>query len=224
MVMALTISLSGRGEQPQWQPDFETYVVFGRPRIADDNGALVNDFGTEVELYGLDGSNGFVINGMRVNGYSGHSVSSAGDVNGDGVGDLIIGAHEAASNGSSKVGASYVVFGKKTHDDNGVAIDAFAAALELSDLNGSLGFVINGIDREDQGGFSVSGAGDINGDGYDDLIIGARRADPNGNNSGETYVVYGQASYEHGTLDLATAPSLVINGSRLCNRGYSERL
>ena len=66
--------------------------------------------------------------------------------------------------------------------------------MELSALDGSDGFVLNGIDSGDFSGFSVSGAGDINGDGAADLIIGASRADPNGNSSGESYVVFGQTS------------------------------
>jgi Ca2+-binding RTX toxin-like protein len=66
------------------------------------------------------------------------------------------------------------------------------ASLNLSELDGSNGFVIKGIDQRDRSGRSVSGAGDINGDGIDDLIIGADFADPNGNSfAGETYVVFG---------------------------------
>ncbi len=57
-----------------------------------------------------------------------------------------------------------MVFGRDT---------GFDAALELSELDGSNGFVLNGIDEYDRSGRSVSGAGDINGDGIDDLIIGA---------------------------------------------------
>jgi hypothetical protein len=55
----------------------------------------------------------------------------------------------------------------------------FGSSLNLSELNGSNGFVINGIDRRDRSGVSVSGVGDINGDGFDDLIIGASGANPN---------------------------------------------
>ena len=63
----------------------------------------------------------------------------------------------------------------------------------------------SGIDRGDVSGYSVSSAGDVNGDGYDDLIIGARGADPNGGSSGETHVVYGGASAPgtDGVLDLS---------------------
>ena len=64
---------------------------------------------------------------------------------------------------------------------------SFAAVVELSGLNGLNGFVVNGIDSNDFAGLSVSGAGDINGDGVDDLIIGAPSGDPNGNpNAGES--------------------------------------
>ncbi len=65
--------------------------------------------------------------------------------------------------------------------------------IELSDVAaGDGGFVINGIDPADYSGRSVSGAGDVNGDGLADVIVGAYGADPGGNNSaGESYVVFG---------------------------------
>jgi hypothetical protein len=58
------------------------------------------------------GTGGFVINGDHSKGYSGRSVSSAGDVNGDGLDDLIVGASSTGINGNAKAGKSYVVFGK----------------------------------------------------------------------------------------------------------------
>src|SRR4028118_1945299 len=71
----------------------------------------------------------------------------------------------------------------------------FEPTFNLSDLNGSNGFAINGIATYDQSGSSVSSAGDVNGDGFDDLIIGAKSADGNGLSfAGQSYVVFGQAS------------------------------
>ncbi len=72
----------------------------------------------------------------------------------------------------------------------------FSSSLDLSSLDGSNGFVLNGIDSVDYSGRSVSSAGDVNGDGFDDLIIGADGASPNGNNyAGESYVVFGRSNF-----------------------------
>ena len=157
----------------------ETHVVYG--------GAT----GTDLMLNRstLDGTNGFILNGIDADDNTGHSVSSAGDVNGDGYDDLIIGA-----TGAGSAGETYVVYGRAT--DTG-------SVLDLSTLDGTNGFTLNGVDTEDYSGFSVSSAGDVNGDGYDDLIIGAWQADPNGDSSGETYVVYGGATVTGGALDLS---------------------
>jgi len=63
----------------------------------------------------------------------------------------------------------------------------------LSDVqNGEGGFVINGVGENDQAGTSVSSAGDVNGDGLDDLIVGASGDDPNGSSSGASFVVFGK--------------------------------
>jgi Ca2+-binding RTX toxin-like protein len=51
--------------------------------------------------------------------------------------------------------------------------------------------VINGVSGDDHSGRSVSSAGDVNGDGFDDLIVGAFGDDPNGSNSGASFVVFG---------------------------------
>ena len=168
--------IGARRADPNGDRSGETYVVYG--------GASAPGTGGRFNLSTLDGSSGFILTGIEAFDYSGWSVSSAGDVNGDGYDDLIIGAWRA---GSSSAGATYVVYG-------GASAPGSDGVLDLSDLDGSNGFILNGIDRNDYSGISVSSAGDVNGDGYDDLIIGAHLADPNGGFSGETYVVYGGAS------------------------------
>src|SRR5688500_13176842 len=155
-------------------------------------------FAAVFELSSLDGSNGFKLSGVAESDFSGHSVSDAGDVNGDGFGDLIIGADGADPNGN-RSGASYVVFGKA---------DGFAASLDLASLDGSNGFKLTGVAEYDRSGSSVSAAGDVNGDGFDDLIIGAYFADGSGADSGAGYVVFGKASGFAASLNLST-----LNGS-----------
>jgi Ca2+-binding RTX toxin-like protein len=183
----------------------ESYVVFGRDQ----------SFAASVNLSDLDGRNGFVLNGIAAYDYSGMSVSGAGDINGDGIDDLIIGAPYADPNGD-RSGASYVVFG---HDQG------FAANLDLSSLNGSNGFVLNGMAAGDRSGHSVSGAGDINGDGIDDLIIGAPYADPSGNDSGESYIVFGRDQGFAASLNLSNlngSNGFVLNGMAAGDRsGHS---
>ncbi len=135
-------------------------------------------------LSDLNGSNGFRINGINAGDLSGWSVSDAGDINGDGFADLIIGAPFTDPNSLEGAGSSYVVFGGTNVGSSG--------NVNLSELNGSNGFVINGINAGDQSGWSVSGAGDINGDGFADLIIRVPFADPNGlEGASSSYVVFG---------------------------------
>jgi hypothetical protein len=150
-------------------------------------------------LSDLNGSNGFVLNGMAGSN-SGYSVSSAGDVNGDGVDDLIIGAPNVNSN----AGASYVVFGKSGIGGSG--------SMTLSDLNGSNGFVLNGM-AGSYSGWPVNGAGDINGDGTDDLIIGGQHSAT----SGSSYVVFGNPgiSLLSNQLTLSKGQTLLLNSSHL---------
>ncbi|MHC5891081.1 hypothetical protein [Nostoc sp.] len=190
----------------------QSYVVFGKS----------TGFSPTLNLSSLNGANGFAINGI-INTYSfsstASSVSSAGDINDDGIADLIIGAPLLGApdvHSSYYSGQSYVVFGKST---------GFNPTLNLSSLNGANGFAINGIKEFDSSGSSVSSAGDINDDGIADLIISAPYADPNGDDSGQSYVIFGKSTGFSPTLNLSSlngANGFAINGIKAGdNSGYS---
>jgi len=186
----------------------EVYVVFGK------NTEIDGLFPATVDLGALDGSDGFGMFGIDPYDYAGRSVSAAGDVNGDGVDDIIIGASGADPGGRVNAGESYVVFGK----DTSVA-GLFPATLQLAALNGTDGFVINGIDTGDSSGRPVASAGDVNGDTFDDLLISAIGGDPNGiPNAGEVSIVYGGTAVgAAGALDLSSLDGtngFVLNGVR----------
>jgi len=158
-------------------------------------------FDSIIALDSLVGANGFQISGVTAGDFAGISVSSAGDVNGDGLDDLIVGATGA----NAAAGAAYVVFGKTS----------FAGAVSLATLDDSDGFKLSGVAAGDASGVSVSSAGDVNGDGYADLIVGANAADPNGADSGATYIVLGKATGfgTSGNFNLSTING--TNGFRL---------
>ncbi len=164
----------------------ESYVVFGK----------ASGFASAIDLGSLNGTTGFRLDGIDIDDFSGISVASAGDVNGDGFADLVIGAYFGDPNTDSAAGESYVVFGKA---------GGFASAIDLASLNGATGFRLDGIDIDDLSGRSVASAGDVNGDGFADIVIGAWRSDPNGNSdAGESYVVFGKAAGFASAIDLGS--------------------
>jgi hypothetical protein len=177
------------------------YVVFGK-----DSG-----FAANLNLSALDGMNGFKLAGAASNDLAGRSVSGAGDVNGDGFADVIVGAPFASSE-TFNPGAAYVVFGKS---------ESFAAVLNLGALDGTTGFKLAGAKSYDNAGSAVSGAGDVNGDGFADIVVGAPGADPNGSVSGASYVIFGKAGGFAANLNLSRLDG--TNGFKLSGAKQYDR-
>ncbi|HEX8258600.1 MAG TPA: integrin alpha, partial [Allosphingosinicella sp.] len=135
------------------------------------------------------GTRGFIIQGDAAGDLAGGSVASAGDINGDGYGDVIVGA-DAGDDGGASAGEAYVIFGKASG----------FGPVDLGNI-GAAGFVIQGDAALDKAGFSVASAGDVNGDGLGDVIVGAPFGDDGGTDAGEAYVIFGKAG-GFGTIDL----------------------
>jgi CSLREA domain-containing protein len=165
------LAIGAPGADPNGAESGAAYVIFGK----------TSPFSATLELSALNGTNGFKVSGAAGGDRFGSVVSGLGDINGDGIGDLLITAPAADPNGADS-GAAYVVFGKGT---------AFTANVDVTGLNGLNGFKINGVVAQDHAGFSGSRARDFNADGIPDLFIGTPDADANGIQSGAGYVIFG---------------------------------
>lgn len=166
----------------------EAYIIFGSEK-----------FSKTLEPQLLDGSNGLRVSGEGVDDRFGYHVAGVGDVNNDGVEDFAIGARQADPLGRQDAGITYIVYGGQPFD----------AGRELNDLDG---FRVFGASAGDQSGFSLSSAGDFNGDGIDDLLIGARFADVEGLvDAGEAYVIFGGEDLPE-VIDLAFDARFVSQG------------
>lgn len=166
----------------------EAYVIYGGPNLPVS--VDLNSVSADLTVYGAEP--GDVLGGQHG---SNNSVA-AGDINGDGIQDIIVGADGADPPGGSAAGKTYVIYGRQD----------LPAIIDLSGIGADL--IVYGDDAQDQSGISVA-AGDINGDGTADLIVSAPDAAP----GGETYVIYGSLSLP-AIVDLnSTAPDLRVSGA-----------
>jgi hypothetical protein len=145
------------GSQEQNNTGFKlggtAYIIFGSDQ----------PFSSTFDLSSLDGTNGFIVQGIAEDERRGGVVKGLGDVNNDGFDDVVI-----ASEGSKQI----ILYGKK---------GSFPASMTVNDIDGTNGFII------DQSGINeITGAGDVNGDGISDIILGQAHG------SGETWVIFGK--------------------------------
>ncbi len=143
-----------------------------------DEGLLINPGRAYVFLGGspMDTVADVVMSGGSNNEFAGWSVSDAGDVNGDNYDDVIVGAYGYTYGDSMNAGKIYLYHGG-------------------SPMDNTPDFVTDvGREQADYFGFSVCGAGDLDLDGYDDLVVGANGDDDNGEDAGKTHIFFGGTS------------------------------
>ncbi|HPB32932.1 MAG TPA: integrin alpha, partial [Candidatus Sumerlaeota bacterium] len=151
-----------------------------------------------IDLQNLSFGEGTIIKGIGLNHKNlGSSVCGAGDVNGDGVPDLIVAADVHAENTPAEFAVFYLIYGPKyikeqnTYSQFPLELDLGAPAPEGLEWVRLEGISAHPIDNE-HGGIGLAGVGDVNGDGFADFLIGAPAAEVNGiANTGQAYLVFG---------------------------------
>ena len=162
---------------------------------ADDNnetgsGSAFIFFGGITGTKGADADADVILNGQGGTDNFGVSVASAGDFNGDGKGDVIVGADQDDNNGDGS-GSAFIFFGGIT-------------GTKRADADADV--ILDGQDAGDEFGISVASAGDFNGDGTSDVIVGAQRDDNNSaSRSGSAFVFFSSGVFPSVTFSDSTS-------------------
>ncbi|MCD4657344.1 MAG: choice-of-anchor D domain-containing protein, partial [Planctomycetes bacterium] len=177
--------------------EFDDVIVgaYGDDDGGSGSGCAFIFFGRQNWNSSIDASNANVkLIGENSFDYFATSVSSAGDVNRDGFDDVIVGAYYA-DNGGNSSGCAYIFFGRQNWNSS---IDASNANVKLI-----------GEYAGDFLGYSVSGAGDVNNDNFDDVIVSAHAADFGGNYAGCAYIFFGRQNW-NSSIDASNANVTLI--------------
>jgi hypothetical protein len=158
---------------------------------------------TTVDLSAAD----YAFVGENTDDYAGFSVASAGDVDGDGLGDLLIGA-PFNDDGGSYAGKVYLVLGASLGS---------GTTLDLSGAD----YVFIGENSSDYAGMSVAPAGDVDGDGLGDLLLGAPYADGGTTDAGKAYLILGDRLLTTTTIPLSTADGIFVGEAESDMAGVS---
>ncbi|MDP6942939.1 MAG: integrin alpha [Myxococcota bacterium] len=136
------------------------------------------------------------------------SLAGAGDVDGDGRDDIIVGA-TGMSNGGVNAGGAYLV------------MSASLGSSSSFDLSSSADYEFLGEGTSDDAGYSVASAGDVDADGLDDVIVGARSEDSAASGAGSAYIILGSSLGSSSSIDLSLADYQLTGEAKHDSAGYS---
>ncbi|MFH1463219.1 MAG: MopE-related protein [Pseudomonadota bacterium] len=159
----------------------------------------------DASLAGADAS----FDGEAAGDYAGRNVAATGDVDGDGLSDMLIGAYCADTPGGTDAGEAYLVLGKRS----GWSLD--------TPLGTGADASFQGENADDRAALVVAGAGDVDADGYQDMLVAAYRHDGGGSDAGAVYLVRGAASGWALDVSLAAADALYVGEDALDYAGRS---
>jgi len=184
----LVIGSSDR-DTPSVRDGGRVSIVFGRS----------GGFPASLHPWNLDGGNGAIVYGEETLGILGEHVASAGDLDADGAGDIVIGAPDERPAGLDRAGRAYVLGGRASWP----ALDTASA------LAGRAGLVLEASLPIADLGRSARTAGDIDGDGFDDLLVGApgKANEPN-RYPGAAHLIYGGPDTLQGRVPVAALDGL----------------
>lgn len=188
---------------------YDDILVGAYNNSGDNTGATYLIYGQSTTFSDLElnVSTGVKFTGEAAGDFAGTAVASAGDVNNDGYDDLLIGAIYNTV-GSVQAGAAYLIYGQSA---------------DLSDLTLSADTAVKftGEAVYDVAGYAVSSAGDVNNDGYDDILIGSAANSAAGSSTGAVYLIYGQST-ALADLTLSATTTIKFTGEAAGdNAGYS---
>ena len=176
---------------PDWNGDQRDEVAIGAPCV---NRVYIVE-GRENVVDGFLGDADYRIFGEQVEDFLGWSVANVGDVNGDGRSDLLLGADGANSNGNAS-GSVYLIL--EPLPESGEPIMVSDVAVQF-----------RGDEMEMAGGM-ISAAGDTDGDGFADFLVGAVGASDHGMRSGKVYHVSGASEFPHGSYGLRNQSDVIV--------------